>query len=94
MSRKTCSTRWKEPSTTSAEMATAATGTEALGRIVFTDQLGRAVRRDGTRIGKVDDLIVVLGETIPTLLRYACASEAGVVVGCRGRPSLRSQKRS
>jgi sporulation protein YlmC with PRC-barrel domain len=34
--------------------------------LVFTDQLGRAVRRgDGTRVGKVDDLIVVLGETDP-----------------------------
>ena len=33
---------------------------------MFTDELGRAVRRgDGTRIGKVDDLIVVLGETDP-----------------------------
>lgn len=33
---------------------------------MFTDQLGRAVRRgDGTRVGKVDDLIVVLGETDP-----------------------------
>jgi sporulation protein YlmC with PRC-barrel domain len=33
---------------------------------VFTDQLGRVVRRgDGTRIGKVDDLIVVLGDADP-----------------------------
>jgi sporulation protein YlmC with PRC-barrel domain len=33
---------------------------------VFTDELGRAVRRgDGTRIGKVDDLVVALGETDP-----------------------------
>jgi sporulation protein YlmC with PRC-barrel domain len=46
---------------------------------VFTDQLGRAVRRDGTRIGKVDDLIVVLGETDP----YVVALR--VRVGRRGR---------
>ena len=33
---------------------------------MFTDQLGRAVRRDeGTRIGKVDDLVVDLGKTEP-----------------------------
>jgi sporulation protein YlmC with PRC-barrel domain len=33
---------------------------------VFTDELGRAVRRgDGTRIGGVDDLIVGLGEADP-----------------------------
>jgi sporulation protein YlmC with PRC-barrel domain len=36
---------------------------------VFTDQLGRAVRRaDGTRIGKVDDLIVAVAEADPRVV--------------------------
>ena len=36
---------------------------------MFTDELGRTVRRgDGARIGKVDDLIVVLGETDPCVV--------------------------
>ena len=49
---------------------------------MFTDQLGRAVRRaDGTRIGKVDDLIVVLGETDP------------YVVALRVRVGRRSRRR-
>jgi sporulation protein YlmC with PRC-barrel domain len=47
---------------------------------VLTDQLGRAVRRcDGTRIGKVDDLIVVLGKTDPHVVALR------VRVGRRGR---------
>jgi sporulation protein YlmC with PRC-barrel domain len=49
---------------------------------VFTDQLARAVRlADGTRIGKVDDLIVVLGET------------DAQVVGLRVRVGRRSRRR-
>ena len=49
---------------------------------MFTDQLARAVRRaDGTRIGKVDDLIVVLGETDPQ------------VVALRVRVGRRSRRR-
>ena len=47
--------------------------------MVFTDQLGRAVRRTETRIGKVDDLVVVLGETDPHVVAVR------VRVGRRGR---------
>jgi len=49
---------------------------------VFTDELGRTVRRgDGTRIGKLDDLIVGLGETGP------------FVVALRVRVGPRSRRR-
>ena len=55
---------------------------------MFTDELGRAVRRaEGTRIGKVDDLIVVLGDPDPHVValrvRVGRRFSPGSVVGGR-----------